>query len=67
MDSQHSGGLFSERVSCELTNARFNNFSYYVEEDNLSRIMCGLRVEFIIRDDVQNLSVSFVPNFVAMI
>jgi len=45
-------GLFSEWVIHELTNSVFNIPSY-VEEDNLSRIIGGLRVDFIITDDVQ--------------
>ena len=52
LDSQHGGGLFSESLIHELTNAGFNILNCYVE-DNLSRIICGLRVDFTITDDVQ--------------
>jgi len=36
-----------------LTNAGFNILSYFVKKDNLSRIIRGLRADFIITDDVQ--------------
>jgi len=45
--------FFSELVIHELTNAGFNILSYYVKEDNLSRIIRGHQVNFIITDDVQ--------------
>jgi len=51
----------------ELTNAGFNILCYYAEEDNLSRIISGLRVDFIITDDVQNFSVSFSPKCLATV
>ena len=53
VESQHSGSLFTEWVTHELTNAGFNILSYHVEEVNLSRTIRGLRIDFIIVDDVQ--------------
>ena len=59
--------VFSERVIHELTNAGFNIRSYYVEEENLSRIARGFRVGLTITDDVHKLSVSFSPKCLLMV
>jgi len=45
--------FFSEWVIHGLTNTGFNVLCYYVEEDELSGIIHGLRVDFIIQDNVQ--------------
>jgi len=45
----------------------FNILSYYVEGENLSRIVLGRRVDFTVTDDIQNLSASFSPKCLIMV
>jgi len=62
VDNQYSGDIFNEWVLHELTNAGFNILTYYLEEDNLSWIIRGLRVDFITTDDVQKPQRTFFAN-----
>jgi len=43
----------NELIIHELTNAGLNILGHYVEETNLSKMIRGLRVDFIMTDDVQ--------------
>jgi len=54
-DDQHSGGLLSEWIVHEFTNASLAIPGYYFEEDNSSRIIRALRIDFIITNDIQKL------------
>jgi len=60
-------GVLVNELFMSFKNTGFNIVSYYVEGENLSRIVRQLRVDFIIADDVQNLNVSFFPQCLIMV